>query len=43
VKHGVPWDQAFAMTNNSRAAMLIIFAELNGAQFDWNSGQWVEK
>jgi hypothetical protein len=35
IKHGVASDIAFSLSNDARAAMLIIFGELDGRQFDW--------
>jgi hypothetical protein len=43
IKHGVASDLAFSLSNNARGAMLIIFGELDGNEFDWKSGKWKKK
>lgn len=36
MRWGVPYDVAFQMDENMRAAHAIVFSELDGADFDWN-------
>jgi hypothetical protein len=41
VKNGVPYDVAFTLQPESVAAYGIIFGEMEGQRFDWNSFSWV--
>lgn len=34
--HGVPFDVAFSLDDQTRAAFCIIISEQNGATFNWN-------
>jgi hypothetical protein len=43
IKHGITEQTAFNLSNDARAAFLIIFGELGGAEFNWSSGKWFEK
>lgn len=40
VEHGVPFDVAFALDDNTRAAMCIVITENNGRVFDWHRMDW---
>jgi hypothetical protein len=40
LKHGVPFDVAFALDNNTRTAWLVMIGENEGGVFNWNTGQW---
>ena len=37
MKHGIPFDVAFALDDVTRAAWCIVFSEQGGAKFNWNS------
>lgn len=37
MKNGVGFDLAFGMSDNSRAAFAIIFAEFEGSKFNWQT------
>jgi hypothetical protein len=40
VKNGVPFDTAFAMDDETRAALCIITGELNGSRWNWKIMDW---
>lgn len=42
-KNGVPWEVANGLDDAERAAFVVIVAEFDGGQFDWNTGQWKER
>lgn len=42
VKFGVPWDEAWSMDREERAAMVIAFGQLEGGTFDWSAMRWRE-
>ena len=35
MKNGVPFDLAFQLDHETRAAFCIVFGELEGGEFDW--------
>lgn len=37
VKHGIPFDVAFSLTNDTRVAWNIICGEIDGGEFDWSA------
>ncbi len=37
VHNGVPFDLAFELPDETRAAFAIKFSEFGGAEFDWSS------
>jgi hypothetical protein len=37
VHNGVPFDLAFSLDENTRAAFAIRFSEFKGAKFNWDS------
>ena len=41
--HGVPWDVAFGVNDNLRQALNIIFGQLEGGVFNFNSMRWEER
>ena len=41
VKNGVPYEAAFELDAEERMAYLVIFAEFQGAKFDWRAMRWV--
>ena len=43
VKNGVPFDVAFALDDVTRAAWSIIYSEMEGAEFDWNTMRFKEQ
>ena len=43
VRNGVPFDVAFALYEHEKLAYGVIFGELEGGEYDWNSLRWVEK
>jgi hypothetical protein len=42
VKNGVPFDVAFSLDDVMRTAWAIMFSEMQGAQFNWQSMQFEE-
>jgi hypothetical protein len=34
---------AFSLSNNMRAAVLIVLGEIGGSMFDWANGRWAER
>ena len=40
VKNGVPYDVAFSLDPVDRMAYTIIFGQMEGKQWDWNSLSW---
>lgn len=40
IKNGIPFDVAFAIDDVTRAAWSIIFSEMNGAKFNFNTMQF---
>lgn len=40
MKEGVPFDVAFSLPPEYRAAFSIILGELEGGTFDWSLGEW---
>lgn len=36
MEHGYPFDVAFAVDDNMRAALCLIVSEHNGRTFDWD-------
>lgn len=40
VKHGVPFDIAFSLSNAERVAWLIICGEIDGYRFNWSTGKF---
>jgi hypothetical protein len=42
VKNGIPFDVAFQLDDLTRTAWSIVFSEMAGNQFDWNSMKFVE-
>jgi hypothetical protein len=40
VRNGVPFDVAFQIDEVTRGAWCIIFSEMEGARFDWNTMQF---
>jgi len=42
VRHGVPFDVAFALDDIKRTAFSIIVSEQGGAEFDWERMQFKE-
>jgi hypothetical protein len=40
VKEGVPFDVAFSLDEEERAAFVIIFGQLRGHEFDWHARGW---
>jgi hypothetical protein len=43
VQHGVPFDLAFQLDDETRAGFCIAFCEMEGARFNWNSMQFEER
>lgn len=43
VKHGVPFDVAFTMTDEMRLAACVVFGEFEGNQFSWRDMKWMER
>ena len=37
MKNGTPFDLAFSLDDDHRTAFAIMFSEMNGAKFDWDS------
>jgi hypothetical protein len=37
VKHGVPFDVAFSLSNDNRVAWNIICGEIDGGKFNWTT------
>jgi len=37
IKNGIPFDVAFSLDDNTRAAWSIKFSEMDGAKFDWST------
>ncbi len=42
IQNGVPFDVAFSLDDIHRAAWSIIFSEMNGAKFNWNTMDFEE-
>jgi hypothetical protein len=40
VKNGIPFDVAFSLDSDMRLAWVVIFGQLNGLKFDWNTRSW---
>jgi hypothetical protein len=40
IRHGVPFDVAFSLTANDRAAFVIACGTLDGHSFDWSRFDW---
>jgi hypothetical protein len=40
VGRGVPFDVAFSLSNDERVAWIIIYGEIDGGIFNWQTGQW---
>jgi hypothetical protein len=38
----VPFDVAFSLPTDERQAFIIAFGSLDGRQFDWASGTWLD-
>lgn len=43
MKNGVPFDVAFSLDEVKRTAFCIIFSEMEGAAFDWNTMRFKEE
>lgn len=43
VFNGVPFDLAFQLSDEMRAAFAIQFSIFNGNKFDFNSFSWIEE
>lgn len=43
VKNGIPFDVAESWPDHERMAYFVIFAELDGAKFDFDTGQFVKQ
>jgi len=43
VRHGVPFDVAFALDDITRTAFSIIVSEQGGAEFDWGRMAYKEQ
>lgn len=43
MSNGVPFDVAFSLDDNTRAAWCITYSEMNGAKFDWRRMQFLEE
>lgn len=43
MRNGVPYDVAFSLPDNERTAYAIIFAEIEGSEFDWNLMRFKEQ
>ena len=42
MKNGVPYDVAFSLPPEDVAAYGILFGEMEGRHFDWNTFRWIE-
>jgi hypothetical protein len=43
VRNGIPFDVAFQLDDLTRTAWCIVFSEMEGNEFDWNTMQFKEK
>lgn len=43
IKHGVPFEIAFNLEWPEIIGWLVIFGEMEGQKFDWNSMKWIEQ
>lgn len=43
IRHGIPFDVAFGLDDNTRTAFSIIVSEQGGAEFDWNAMRYKEQ
>lgn len=40
VKNGIPFDVAFSLDSTERLAWVVIFGQLNGLSYNWETGDW---
>lgn len=40
MKNGVPWDEAWSMDREERAATAIVFGQFEGGVFDFDTMTW---
>jgi hypothetical protein len=40
VKNGIPFDVAFSLDDVTRAAWCIVYSEMEGNQFNWDTMTW---
>jgi hypothetical protein len=43
VKHNIPFDVAFSLDAEMRAAWVIRMSSFEGNEFDWVTGTWVRQ
>lgn len=43
MKHGVPWDVAFALPTSDALGMVVAFGEMDGGTFSWDQMRWESK
>lgn len=43
IKNGIPYDVAFSLGPAEKMAYSVVFGELEGNSFDWNTGTWRER
>lgn len=40
VRNGVPFDVAFTLPPDERAAWVVVMGQFDGLQFDWRDHSW---
>lgn len=43
MKNGVPWDEAWSMEPVEALAAAVVFGEMEGNRFDWQSMTWKDR